>query len=68
MELIDGPTLRDEFAKRGRLPREEALTIFFAIADALSYAHGRGVVHRDLKPANIPESLPAASRRSPTSA
>jgi len=53
MEYVEGPTLEHELERRGRLPREEALSLLFAITDGLAYAHGRGVVHRDLKPANI---------------
>jgi len=35
------------------LPRLQALKLVEKIADALSYAHGLGVLHRDIKPANI---------------
>ena len=52
MELVEGPTLADRIAT-GPLPLDEALPIAKQIAEALEYAHERGVIHRDLKPANI---------------
>jgi serine/threonine protein kinase len=52
MEYIDGPTLKTRMTE-GLLPQEEAVRIGIAIADALDYAHQRGMVHRDVKPANI---------------
>lgn len=35
------------------MPVDEVVAITTAIADALDYAHGRGLLHRDVKPANI---------------
>jgi serine/threonine-protein kinase len=52
MELVEGPTLAERITQ-GAIPLDEALPIAKQIADALEYAHERGVVHRDLKPANI---------------
>src|SRR5215510_14266424 len=52
MELIEGQTLEERIA-RGAIPLGEALPLARQIAEALEYAHEKGVVHRDLKPANI---------------
>ena len=52
MELVDGERL-DEFVKRTAPSRRELAALFLRIADAVAYAHRRGVIHRDLKPGNI---------------
>lgn len=53
MEYVAGGTLRDLLGRAGRLPEAEALRVAAEVADALAYAHRRGVVHRDIKPHNI---------------
>ena len=53
MPFVDGESLRDRLNREGKLPLADALRIARDVADALGYAHGRGVVHRDIKPENI---------------
>jgi TolB-like protein/Flp pilus assembly protein TadD len=53
MPYVGGASLGERLHRDGRLPLEEALHITVEVADALDYAHGRGVVHRDIKPGNI---------------
>jgi len=53
MPYIDGESLRDRLTREKQLPLDDALRIAREVADALSYAHSRGVVHRDVKPENI---------------
>ncbi|MGH7529352.1 MAG: protein kinase domain-containing protein [Gemmatimonadales bacterium] len=50
---VEGHSLRTRLAREGRLPIEEALRITREVADALGYAHARGLIHRDIKPENI---------------
>lgn len=53
MPLVEGESLRDRLTRERQLPLDDALRIAHEVADALSYAHQRGVVHRDVKPENI---------------
>ncbi len=53
MPYVDGESLRDRLDREKQLSLEDALVIAREVADALGYAHGRGVIHRDVKPENI---------------
>ncbi len=53
MPYVEGETLRQKLAREHQLPIADALRIAADVADALEYAHKRGVVHRDVKPENI---------------
>ncbi|CAM5706835.1 serine/threonine-protein kinase [Mycolicibacterium aubagnense] len=46
----------------GGMPRDQVFAIVTAIADALDYAHSRGLLHRDVKPANILLGAPGPGR------
>jgi serine/threonine protein kinase len=52
MELLDGRSLHEVIRKDGPLPLERAVVLLRQLAQALDFAHARGVVHRDIKPGN----------------
>jgi len=53
MAYVSGDNLAKRLHDKGVLPVEETRRILRDVADALAYAHERGVVHRDIKPDNI---------------
>ena len=53
MPKVEGESLAARLAREGELPVPVALRLGREIAEALGYAHKRGIVHRDIKPANI---------------
>jgi eukaryotic-like serine/threonine-protein kinase len=53
MPYIEGETLRDKLSRETQLGVEQAVRITSEVADALDYAHRRGIIHRDIKPENI---------------
>jgi eukaryotic-like serine/threonine-protein kinase len=53
MELLRGNSLGAMLALHGRIAAVQAVALLLPIADALSFAHQRGIVHRDVKPDNI---------------
>jgi serine/threonine-protein kinase len=65
MDYIDGPDagrlLRERYP--AGMPPWEVSEIVAAVADALDYAHARGLLHRDIKPPNILLTNPERGRR-----
>jgi len=53
MEYLEGESLEQSIARRGKLPLHEVAEIVQQAARALHAAHQAGIVHRDLKPDNI---------------
>lgn len=53
MDYLQGGTLDAYLKGKGVLPVDEALRITLQLADALAYAHQRGMIHRDIKPGNV---------------
>jgi serine/threonine protein kinase len=53
MALVTGGNLAALLAREPRQPIDEVRRLLCEIADALAYAHLRGVIHRDVKPDNI---------------
>jgi serine/threonine-protein kinase len=53
MELVAGRRLADLIEDRAPLPPGRAAWLARQVAEALAYAHARGIVHRDIAPGNI---------------
>ncbi|MEO6055285.1 MAG: protein kinase, partial [Gemmatimonadales bacterium] len=53
MPFVEGESLRDRLTREQQLPIHDALQITREAAEALEYAHSRGIIHRDIKPENI---------------
>ncbi len=53
MEYVEGTSLKQLIASRGRLPIPVTLTVGKQLCRGLEVAHEQGVIHRDIKPQNI---------------
>ena len=52
-EFVEGDDLSTLLDRDGALAYSEAFAVTLKVAEALAYAHHKGVVHRDIKPENI---------------
>jgi serine/threonine-protein kinase len=53
MEYVEGANLRELIMRREVPPWHELAELIAQVAEALDFAHLKGIVHRDVKPANI---------------
>ncbi|MDX1583366.1 MAG: protein kinase [Thermoanaerobaculia bacterium] len=53
MEYVEGRNLKEILNQARPFSPEDAAEVLSQIAEALAFAHRKGIVHRDVKPANI---------------
>jgi tetratricopeptide (TPR) repeat protein len=53
MEYVEGANLKEVMQQGRALSFEQIADIIAQVADALDFAHSKGIVHRDVKPANV---------------
>jgi serine/threonine protein kinase len=53
MEYVEGQNLKEVLAQGRTLTFEQIADIISQVAEAIDFAHAKGIVHRDVKPANI---------------
>jgi serine/threonine protein kinase len=53
MEYLEGETLEDVLARRGKMAPAEAVRLVYQALQGLQHIHAQGLVHRDLKPSNM---------------
>jgi serine/threonine protein kinase len=53
MEYLEGETLEELMARRGKLPPAEAVRLTYQALTGLQHLHEQGFVHRDMKPGNL---------------
>ena len=53
MDYVEGGSLDGRLKEKGKLTEDEVARVALELADALGYAHGKGVIHRDIKPSNV---------------
>src|SRR5215210_5083537 len=52
-DVVDGADLKELLMRGEALPLQRVCDVVSQLAEALDYAHSKGVIHRDIKPANI---------------
>jgi predicted Ser/Thr protein kinase/tetratricopeptide (TPR) repeat protein len=53
MEFVEGHNLKEVLSQGRALSFEQIADIIAQVAEALDFAHAKGIVHRDVKPANV---------------